>query len=146
MKSMKHFGTILATAVGLLVLAGAPAGAVGTSTSAPQTFNAALVPVNPSAAGQIEGVLRIRITPDGFINGYYRMDDRGGAMRPVVGGLQGERIWLDIGSGFNAMHVDGTYDNGKIVGYTHVLAPWRGDPRYPWQYRFVADVTSAPQS
>jgi hypothetical protein len=51
-------------------------------------------------------------------------------MRSVVGGVTGQNIWLEIGDE-HAIHVDGTYQHGTIVGYTYL----------DQQYKFEATPT-----
>jgi hypothetical protein len=122
----------LVFALGTLLLAGAlggsPVGATvtggtGTSTSVTLptdgqsiTFNTALTP-DYRGAGEYDGVLHLTFGPHGIVNGWYRDADVGIA-HPIVGGLDGDKLWLDLGrTGFHV--VNSNYDGGKIVGSTY---------------------------
>lgn len=61
------------------------------------------------------GTLDLKVNPGGIVSGYYFEAD--GAMYvPVVGGLTGDRIWLDIGRS-GSMHVEGQVEpRGVITG------------------------------
>ncbi len=56
--------------------------------------------------GQYDGTLRIKITPDGIVS-----------FQVVSGGVSGNQIWLDFGLN-GPVHMTGTIENGKIVGYS----------------------------
>ncbi len=55
------------------------------------------------------GTLQLR-GDHGYLTGYYRRYGDGPFV-PVTGGVQGDRVWLDIGRGF---HLAGTERNGVI--------------------------------
>jgi len=80
------------------------------------TFDTALAP-QYYGAGEYDGVLHLTIASDGAIMGYYRDGDTAD-VRTVFGGITGDRIWLDLGRG--GPPITGTYDGGKIVGYTYL--------------------------
>jgi hypothetical protein len=140
MEGMKLF-RVMAGAAGLALLA-APAGAVQFNSSSTLTFDTSLVQVEPNGAGESDGTLRVRISPDGIVQGYYRPVDSG-AFREVTGGVNGDQIWLDIGDN-GTIHIEGTYQNGKIVGYTLSEAPQFGTPGLLRQYKFQATLASSP--
>jgi hypothetical protein len=134
---------VLASAAALLSFA-SPAGAVGRSQDSTVTLNAALVEINPPGAGALEGALVLRISPDGIVEGTYRPVDSG-SLRNVTGGLTGNQIWLDIGDS-RVIHIEGTYENGKIVGYTYFDGPHVGIDRGPREYRFEATPAATPET
>ena len=118
---MKNFLAILGAAAVLSFAA--PAQAVNTSVAEPTTgttFHTALL---------AEQRFEVSISPEGIVQGYYRSDDTG-RMQMVVGGVTGRDIWLDIG-GAHDIHIEGTYLNGTIVGYTYL----------DQQYKFEATPT-----
>ncbi|MBD5633455.1 MAG: hypothetical protein IAI49_03150 [Candidatus Eremiobacteraeota bacterium] len=113
--------------------------AIASETSAPVTvyvaktvtFDTSLVAVDHPSGGAYEGTLSITIGKSGTILGYYRPVDSG-AFEQVSGGLDGDRIHLEIGAN---PPIDGVYRNGKIVGYTFVNE---------LTHRFTAKVTGQP--
>jgi hypothetical protein len=91
------------------------------------TYSTALVPAY-YGSGEYAGTLNLDIGKDGALNGYYRFADSG-TFQAVTGGLDGDRIWLDLGSA--GLHVTGTLTDGKIVGYTNFMG-------HQQPYRFTA--------
>ncbi len=81
------------------------------------TLDTALTP-QYYGAGEYDGVLHLTIEPDGAINGWYREADVG-RIRTVIGGLDGNKIWLDLGTG-NSVDLNGTFDGGKITASTYL--------------------------
>ncbi len=81
----------------------------------PHLFKTTLVSVY-HPAGVYEGTLSITFARDGTIFGFYRPVDSGQS-KQVSGGLTGDHIHLDI-DGY--LPIQGTYDDGTIVGYTFV--------------------------
>jgi hypothetical protein len=79
------------------------------------TFDTALAP-QYYGAGEYDGVMHLTISPDGTVSGWYRSVDVG-TIRTVVGGLDGTKLWLDLG-GRSLFDIQGTYENGKIVAST----------------------------
>ena len=127
---MKNFLAILGAAAVLSFAA--PAQAVNTSVAEPTTgttFHTALLAEQRFEAGEISGTMHVSISPEGIVQGYYRSDATG-RMQMVVGGVTGRDIWLDIG-GAHDIHIEGTYLNGTIVGYTYL----------DQQYKFEATPT-----
>jgi hypothetical protein len=73
------------------------------------------------SAGEYDGRLRINIAPDGIVNGSF-MNTEGG-ISSVVGGLDGTKIWLDLGHAsptpkhwFNGTFVDGKLEMSATEG------------------------------
>jgi hypothetical protein len=82
------------------------------------TFDTAITP-QYYGAGAYEGVLYLTFEPGGIVNGWYRPVDVG-QPRNVIGGLTGDKLWLDLGE--TGLHdVQSTYENGKIVGATYIV-------------------------
>lgn len=116
-------GLVLAAAVLPLSALAAPAsGVVHYATS--------LTPLHENAP--YTGSLELTYAPDGTIHGYYFTSDYSAMYVPVVGGVSGDRIWLDIGTG-DVMRVQGRVRDGVIDGgvigrtetasYTFTAAP-----------------------
>ena len=132
---MKTFVSALGATVLTVLLGSAPALAVSSSSNQAQsvTFDTAFAP-QYFGAGEYDGVMHLTFGPHGIVSGWYRSVDVG-IPRPVVGGLDGDKLWLDLGSA--GLHqVETTYDRGKIVGATYL-----GDQ----PYSFTATPSTTPQ-
>jgi hypothetical protein len=70
-------------------------------------------------AGYYGGTLKLTISRDGIVNGIYRPEDGDGGFHTVVGGLNGDQIWLNI-SYLGGLHVSGVLSGSKIVGGTFI--------------------------
>ncbi len=82
------------------------------------TFATTLTDVRDNLPGAYEGILNLRISPDGIVQGRYRaLDDA--REQTVTGGLKGTQLWLEIGDA-GGFHIDGTFTGGKIDGYTQL--------------------------
>ena len=99
----------------------APASALAATTTAPQslTMQAAMRPRN-SQSVPYSGILKLKIQPDGIINGTYvsnsiRPDPTNGRIITVTGGLTGANIHLSFGNA-GGLRMTGTLKNGHIVG------------------------------
>lgn len=121
---MKHQLRILAAALGLLALAGAPA----MSAAQPAAYTTALTELYGSPA-PYTGTLKLTVSEGGIVHGFYFPTDGTSLFVPVTGGQNGSNIWFDIGDD-GMYHVQGRVHDGTIVGtaFTH-------DNR---QYTFVA--------
>jgi hypothetical protein len=141
---MKLFGSVYAAVATMALLTGT-AGAVSQLPGDLLTYHTSFVQQSPNGAGQIEGTMHLRIASDGKIQGDYRPG--GGRLYDVIGGLTGEQIWLNIGYA-RVIHLTGTYQNGKIVGYTYIDEPHAAVlPEVPRIYEFDAtpETDSPPQ-
>jgi hypothetical protein len=108
---------ILTIAALLAGLSGGVARAVVERPAEPSTvdFATALAP-QYDGVGEYDGRLHVTISSRGIVNGYYRPDDSG-RIFDVVGGLDGQKIWLEVGNR-GSFVIDGTLVDGKIVGST----------------------------
>jgi hypothetical protein len=124
---MKHHIRIVAAALGLLLAASVPA----VCETQPTQYATALTEIFGSAA-PYTGTLRLTVSRDGIVRGYYFPSD-GELFVPVTGGQTGQSIWFDIGS--NGMyHVNANVRDGAIVGVAFT--------RDNVQYTFVAKPQS----
>ncbi len=140
---MKLFGSIGAAVVATALLTGT-AGAVGQRSTGLVTYHTNFVQENPNGAGVIEGTMHLRIASDGKIQGDYRPAN--GRLYDVLGGLTGDQIWLNIGES-RVIQLNGTYEDGKIVGYTYVDEPFAQIlPQVPREYKFEATPEGSPQT
>jgi hypothetical protein len=114
---MNAFRSLAAVAVFMLATLVPAAAIVGTPGSKPVTYSTALTP-DWRGVGAFEGRLTLTISPDGIVSGFYRPAD-GTRLSDVTGGLDGNRIWLDLGQG-GLSHIDGTYDGRTINGGIYV--------------------------
>jgi len=116
-----------------LAAAGSSAAAAAETGLAPGTYTYATT-LTPQfyGAGAYEGVLRLTVANDGGIFGYFRYDDAG-TVRSVVGGVTGNRIWLDLGGNVSTVPINGTVENGKILGGLY-------DGRQPFEFVATPDA------
>ncbi|HLI96977.1 MAG TPA: hypothetical protein VKT72_12950 [Candidatus Baltobacteraceae bacterium] len=125
---MKNQLRTAAAAIGLLLAASLPA----VSQTQPKQYDTALTELYGSAA-PYTGTLKLTVSPDGIVRGYYFPSDGTALFIPVTGGQTGQSIWFDIGNG-DMYHVDARVLDGSIIGtaVTHDNA----------QYTFVAKPES----
>jgi hypothetical protein len=66
------------------------------------------------SAGEYDGRLRLRISPDGIVGGKFMNSE--GRTSMVTGGLNGTKIWLELGNSSAIGHrtYNGTFVDGKI--------------------------------
>lgn len=121
---MKHQFRILAAALGLLVISGAPA----ISAVQPTAYNTALTELYGSPA-PYTGTLKLTVT-GGIVHGYYFPTDGSSLFIPVTGGQHGDSIWFDIGDD-GMYRIQGRVQDGTIVGTAFT--------RDNQQYTFVAN-------
>lgn len=104
--------------VAALAMAGVPVvtQAATTQTHSPTnlTYQTSMETL-PGPSAPWTGSLHLTIDPDGIIRGWYHPADDMAAFIPVNGGLQGDRVWLDIGRQGN-LHVSGTMKDREITG------------------------------
>jgi len=125
-KSLLLLAAILGFSLGSLGMAGAATHQGPVVSVDNQKFDTSLVALDRPAGGAYEGTLNLSISPDGIVYGWFR-DDRS-ELRTVTGGLDGDQIWLDIGSR-NPLHISGTYRDGIIVGYAHLDQTYEFDAK-----------------
>jgi hypothetical protein len=103
-----------AAAAGMLAALALPASALAATTTTAQTqqYTIPTKLTDRYHAGEYDGVLRLRISPDGIVQGTYQPSD--GGLVSVTGGLDGRQIWLDVGNGIRALHLTGTFRNGVL--------------------------------
>jgi hypothetical protein len=125
---MKNQIRIFAATLGLLALAAVPA----ISATQPTAYATALTELYGSPA-PYTGEMRLTVSSDGTIHGYYFPSDGASSFIPVTGGRTGNSIWFDIGDG-GMYRVQGRVHDGTIVGtaftpnnqqYTFVANPER---------------------
>lgn len=71
-------------------------------------------------AGEYQGRLSLTVYPSGIVQGLYRPDD--GGFRTVTGGIDGTKIWLDIGL-TRPLHLTGTFSDGKLDMIASIPSP-----------------------
>jgi hypothetical protein len=80
----------------------------------------------PEFGGQYEGRLRLRVSSDGIVNGYYM--DSEGRTTDVTGGLTGTKIWLQLSNRtLRQQTFVGTLIDGKIEAQApgNLVNPWK---------------------
>ena len=131
----------LATALAAIMVSPVAASTPNATTTA--SYSTALTQVEPvSAPGEFDGTLKLTVTPDGIVNGYYFPADEG-TIVPVVGGEQNGKYWMDIG-GNTRLHIYAKLGkDGSLVG-TATPTPYAlnvGHEDLAETYAFVAKLT-----
>lgn len=90
--------------------------AASTPTTMQTSYTTALTQVAPvSVPGEFDGSMKLTVTPDGIVSGYYFPVDEG-TIVPVVGGERDGKYWFDIG-GDTRLHIDAQAGkDGTLVG------------------------------
>ncbi len=127
------FGAAL---LAILTLAGTPLRSTAATTSDTSQvvhvdYDTSIAPLYGFGAPWT-GTLQLTFNPDGILNGYYRPADNNNFVA-VVGGRNGQDVWMDIGQK-GVLHVTGKLQNGQIVG-----TAFQGNGFD--QYKFVATVS-----
>jgi hypothetical protein len=111
--------TATAVAVTLAFAAGTPVQGSAVSTyryvaTSQKTFATTMTQVEPSLAyGVLTGVLKVSITKNGMVSGWYIADYGSGDFVPVIGNIKEGKLWLDIG------------DNGRLRVTADVRKGWK---------------------
>ena len=134
--------TAAALAAALAAIMAAPVAASAPTTTTTASYSTALTQVEPvSAPGEFDGTLKLTVTPDGIVNGYYFPADEG-TIVPVVGGEQNGQYWMDIG-GNTRLHIYAKAGaDGSLVG-TATPTPYvldLGHESLAETYAFVAKL------
>ena len=104
----------LALAAALVPL---PAPAAGAGVS----YDLATQQTDDLSPGEYDGRMRIRISPDGIVQGTYLATD--GQLSNVTGGLHGTKIWLQIG---DRTPIERTFSGTLVDGKLLATAMGRG--------------------
>ena len=132
---MNRFALSAAASLALLTVTSTGALAVvqpGSPVASSGTFETTLAPSTGIPSGPIVGRLMLHLAPDGVVQGTFR-DLDSARIHTVTGGVRGREIWLNLGY-LGDLHIDGSIDNGKIVGYTFL-----GGQQYRFDANPVAD-------
>ena len=138
---MRYTGmdTLIRRAAWALLLAAAlPLYASAAPANGEVEYTTTLTPLQATAP--YTGVLKLTYATDGSVRGYYFSSDYSLLYVPVVGGVSGNSIWLDIGSD-TIMHVQGHISGGTITGGT---AGTSTDSSYSFSAVPAAGVPAAP--
>jgi hypothetical protein len=143
MRNLKKPFTAAAMATALAALLVAPV-AASTPTTTSTSYTTALTQVEPvSAPGEFDGTMKLSVTTDGIVSGYYIPADEG-TIVPVVGGVQNGKYWMDIG-GNTRLHIYAQAGkDGSLVG-TATPTPYAlniGHENLAETYAFVAKLTT----
>ena len=109
----------LALGSGLAALAApalAPAATTQLETTITKTYQTTFVKDTGQSMPVTGGTLKLTLTKDGYINGYFTPADTISFIT-VVGGRNGSTVWFDIGNGTRTTHVTGTLQGSEIAGY-----------------------------
>lgn len=98
-------------------------------TSNTTSYDLATRQFDPMSAGEYDGRLRMHISSGGIVSGNFQDSD--GHLAPVIGGLKGTSIWLQIGRADRPYN--GTFVDGKLTAMASArgLHTWtlEGTPR-----------------
>lgn len=112
-KALFSAAILAALALGVTPVRSVAATVTDTSQVTHVDYNTTIEPLYGFGAPW-SGTLQLTFNPDGIVNGYYRPADNNNFVT-VVGGRNGQDIWMDIGRS-GALHVTGKLENGQIVG------------------------------
>ena len=103
----------IATAAAIIATLALPLPSLATTTTSapPQQYNFETRIVPQYGAGEYDGTMRLTVYADGIVQGTYLPSD--GNIRTVTGGLNGRKLWLDIGQN-GRLRVTGTFEHGVI--------------------------------
>jgi hypothetical protein len=140
----KLFTTAVSSAALAAISLVSPISASALGSSTQTTYTTALTQVQPvSAPGEFDGTLKLTVTADGIVNGYYFPADEG-TIVPVVGGEQNGQYWMDIG-GNTRLHIYAKLGkDGSLVG-TATPTPYAlnmGHEELAETYSFVAKLST----
>ncbi len=124
-----------AALVPLVLPAAAPAATAQLQQTITRTYQTTFVKDYGPSVPFTGGTLRLTLTKDGYVNGYYTPPGTV-AFVDVIGGRNGASVWFDIGNGHRTTHVTGTLQGGRIVGYA--------SDQTGAQYRFTAVPSVQP--
>jgi hypothetical protein len=145
---MINLNKLFPTAVSIAALAAVgvvfPMGVSAQSPSTQSTYTTALTQVQPvSAPGEFDGRLKLTVSADGIVNGFYFPADEG-TIVAVVGGEQNGKYWMDIG-GNTRLHIYAQAGkDGSLIG-TATPTPYAlnmGHEDLAETYSFVAKLTT----
>ncbi|HET9028678.1 MAG TPA: hypothetical protein VFN49_00750 [Candidatus Aquilonibacter sp.] len=114
--SMKRWlaALLLSSFVPAVALVPVVANAAAIHTDRTIAYSTSLQELNKNWAPPLVGDLHVRLAEDGVVSGYYQAAYSIHFV-PVTGGVDGDHVWLLIGS-TSPTRVEGTYHNGAIVG------------------------------
>ena len=100
-------------------------GVLAQSQSTRTTYTTSLIQVEPvTGPGEFDGKLKLTVTSDGIVSGFYFPADEG-TIVAVVGGEQNGKYWMDIG-GDSRLHVYAKVGkDGSLVGTATPTLPNR---------------------
>lgn len=122
----------IAKAITATALAASLAFAVGTpapAAAAEKTFATTMTQVEPSLGyGALTGMLKVSITNDGTVSGWYIADYGSGDFVPVIGNVKKGKLWLEIGDNGRLQVTADVRKGWKIVGTAVDLSVLAGPP------------------
>lgn len=98
-----------------LVLAATLGSSAANAEPEAHTYDLATKQTDVMSAGEYDGKLKLRVFPNGIVAGTFM--DTQGHVSSVTGGLDGTKIWIDLGaaSPTSAHLFVGTFADGKLV-------------------------------
>lgn len=119
---MKHLIAYLRSALAALafsaffVPAPVPAATVEINQTVTKTFQTTFVRDYGPSVPYTGGTLRLTLTPDGYVHGFFTPADTADFI-PVIGGRRGADVWFDIGQTTSTTRVTASLQDGSLNGY-----------------------------
>ena len=120
---MRNHLKIAASALGLIGALSLPVqapAATSTTSTEPVRFAMQTSYYDTRTPGAFLGRMTLNVYPSGIVNGYYFPDN--GQVRNVTGGLDGDKIWLNIG-GVDSLRLNGTLKDGVLKTFAFIPGP-----------------------
>ena len=123
---------VIAT-LSVLALAAALAPQPAPAADAGVSYDLATIQTDDLSPGEYDGRMRIRISPDGIVQGTFLTTD--GQLSNVTGGLHGTKVWLQIG---DRTPIERTFSGTLVDGNLTASAMGRGLHRWTLRGRPTA--------
>lgn len=133
----------IGTGAALAAVLAASSATYADTAGSEKTFATSLTQTGPAASsGSYTGSLRMTISSDGLVNGWYIPADQPSFI-PVVGGSADGKIWFDIGTA-QPLHVEGSIQkDGSLAGSATEFGASQmalEDQPFPATFDFVAKL------
>ena len=118
--------------------------AASTPSDTQAAYTTALTQVAPvSVPGEFDGTMKLTVTADGIVGGYYFPADEG-TIVPVVGGERDGKYWFDIGGDTRLHIIAQAGKDGSLVGTATPtpLTQITGHDELTETFAFVANLTN----
>jgi hypothetical protein len=141
MNMKRRFLTAIGSGAALAAILAASSATYADTAGSEKNFSTTLTQTGPAtSSGSYTGNLRITISSDGLVNGWYIPADEPSFI-PVIGGASNGRIWFDIGTS-QPLRVQGSMQkDGSLTGSATDFGGTKvtfEDQAFPSTFDFVA--------